>query len=262
MSLAGERLPLAIAHRGGRLLWPENTITAFSEAVGLGFRWVETDLHLTSDGVVVCLHDHTLERTTDGRGPVGSLTFDELQGLDAGWHHVVDGETPFRGRGVRVPALEEVVTAFPDLRLVVELKRDGLAAPLTELIRRHDLWGRLVVGSKRDSRLREVRAMTGGRLATSTGSGEALRVWLGAWWGRAPRLAEAVQAPRRYLGLPLVTPRTVVECHRAGMQVHVWTVDDPDEMDLLLDWGVDGIMSDRPDLLKEVLVRRGRWRPG
>ena len=232
---------------------------AFSEAVSLGYSWLETDLHLTSDGVLVCLHDDTLDRTTDGSGPVWDRTFDDLTALDAGFAHRIGADRPFRGRGIRVPSFEEVVAAFPEVRFVVDLKQDGLEAPLVDLVERLDLWDRLVIGSFSGRRLAEFRRLTGGRVATSAGPTEVLRAWTSAWVRNPTRVADAMQVPRSYRGLPVITQRTVEAFRTAGMDVHVWTVDDPVSMGVLIDWNVDGIITDRPDILRGVLESRGLW---
>lgn len=236
-------------------------MTAFEGAVALGYRWLETDLHLTRDGVVVCLHDDTLDRTTDASGPVWEWDLGELAEVDAGYRFRLDGHHPHRGARVRIPTLEEVVTTYPEVRVVADLKQDGLEAPLTGLIERLDLWDRLIVGSFSDHRLRLFRSLTGGRVATSTGPRETLTVWRAALGRRRtpPAFADAVQVPLRYRGLPVVTGRTVTGFHRGGYQVHVWTVNDRAEMERLVALGVDGIITDRPDLLREVLESRRRW---
>jgi glycerophosphoryl diester phosphodiesterase len=260
MSLERWTPPVAIAHRGSRLLWPENTMVAFSEAVSLGFRHLETDLHLTSDGVLVCHHDSTVDRTTDGFGPVAALTFAQLSSLDAGYRHVGPGGHSFRGRGVRVPALEEAVLAFPEVSFVVDLKTDSLIEPLHRLIEGLALHDRLIVGSFSDRRLEEFRVVSRGRVATSTGAASS-RSWLVASRiGRGVSTeARALQLPVRSRGVRVVDRRLVEAAHARGLQVHVWTVNNPSEMADLLDLGVDGLITDRPDLLKEVLVGRGEW---
>lgn len=260
MSLRRWSPPVAIAHRGSRLLWPENTMVAFSGAVSLGFRHLETDLHVTSDGVLVCHHDLTVDRTTDGSGNVGDLTFDQLSSLDAGYRHVGVGGHVFRGTGIRVPALEEAVLAFPEVSFVVDLKTDRSIGPLHRLIERLGLHDRLIVGSFSDRRLQAFRAVSGGRVATSTGAA-ASRSWLlASRIGRGVRgEASALQLPVRSRGVRVVDRRLVTSAHDWGLQVHVWTVNDPAEMTALLDIQVDGIITDRPDLLKEVLVARGGW---
>lgn len=252
--------PVAIAHRGSRLLWPENTMEAFSGAVSLGYRHLETDLHLTADDVLVCFHDHTLDRTTDGSGPVSELTLDQLSGLDAGYRHVGRDGYSFRGLGIRVPTLEEALLAFPRVSFVVDLKTDNLVEPLRELIERLDLHDRLIVGSFSDRRLEEFRLASGGLVATSTGATSSRSWLLASRVGRGVGGdAAALQLPRRSRGLRVVDRRLVGAAHRRGLQVHVWTVNDPAEMRELLDMGVDGIITDRPDLLKQVLQERGEW---
>jgi glycerophosphoryl diester phosphodiesterase len=250
--------PVAIAHRGSRLLWPENTMEAFSGAYSLGFRHLETDLHLTADGALVCIHDHTVDRTTDGTGPVSSFTLAELSRLDAGFRHGPGFD--FRASDAAIPTLEELVTTFPDAGVVVDLKIDGLSGPLADLIDRLNLHERLIVGSFHDSRLAEFRVESRGRVKTSVGSAST-RAWLiASRMGRAPRNeASALQLPRRSRGLRVVDKRLIETAHRHGVQVHVWTINRPDEMNELLDMGVDGLVTDRPDLLKQVLIERGEW---
>jgi len=235
---------------------------AFSGAVSLGYRHVETDVHLTSDGVLVCFHDHLVDRTTDGTGPVSRFDHKSLSTLDAGYRHAgVDGFT-FRGRGVRVPTLEEVVRSFPDVSFVVDLKGEGVVGPLNALVDRLGLHDRLIVGSFSDSKLQEFRDASRGRVATSTGAASS-RSWVFASRvGRGVRSeASALQLPRRARGLRVVTRRLIDVAHTRGLQVHVWTVNDPHEMEELLDLGVDAIITDRPDLLKETLVARNQWSP-
>ncbi|HSK06617.1 MAG TPA: glycerophosphodiester phosphodiesterase [Acidimicrobiia bacterium] len=260
MSLYRWSRPVAIAHRGSRLLWPENTMEAFAGAVSLGFRHLETDLHLTSDGVLVCHHDLTVDRTTDGSGSVADLTFDQLSSLDAGYRHLGVGGHVFRGTGIRVPALEEAVLAFPEVCFVVDLKTDRAIEPLHRLIERLGLRDRLIVGSFSDRRLRAFRDLSRGRVATSTGAA-ASRSWLlASRIGRGVRgEASALQLPVRSRGIRVVDRRLVASAHARGLQVHVWTVNLPAEMTALLEMEVDGIITDRPDLLKEVLVGRGEW---
>jgi len=247
--------PLAIAHRGSRILWPENTLTAFEGAAALGYSWLETDVHLTADGALICLHDDTVDRTTDGAGLASDLKLADIQRFDAGYRH----DERFRGTGIRVPSLEEVVTALPGCNLVIDLKQDGLEAPLVEMVERFDLWDRIIVGSFSDRRLAEFRSLSEGRVRTSTGTRETLRAWARSWFGTPERFADAVQVPRSHRGLPVVTRRTVAGFHRGEYEVHVWTVNAEAEMERLLDWGVDGIITDRPDLLRSVFERRSLW---
>ncbi len=262
MRLERWRPKVAIAHRGSRQLWPENTMEAFAGAVGLGFRHIETDLHVTADGVVVCIHDPDVDRTTSGSGPVASYRHAELARLDAGhWHRGADGHE-FRGRGLGVPTLEEAVLSFPDVSFVVDLKTEAAIEPLARLVEKLDLAGRLIVGSFSDARLAGFRATSGGRVPTSTGAVAARNWLLASRLGRAvPGAASALQLPRTSRGLRVVDRRLVDAAHARGLQVHVWTVNQPAEMHDLLDIGVDGLITDRPDLLRSVLEERGEWAP-
>lgn len=254
------RPPVAIAHRGSRVLWPENTDTSFSGAYELGYRHFETDLHLTADGKLVCFHDPTLDRTTNGSGAVESSTLAELQALDAGYRHSTPDGYSFRDGGSKVPTLEWLLATFPDVSVVVDMKCDGLAEPLAELVDALDAHDRLIVGSFFDSRLLEFQALTEGRVPVSSGPALA-RLWVLA--SRVGRGAggdiAALQLPTHMRGVRVVDDRLVRAAHTAGLQVHVWTVNEIPEMERLLDMGVDGLVTDRPDLLKTVLTGRGEW---
>ena len=254
--------PLAFAHRGGSLLWPENTMRAFRGAVDMGYEYLEADVRATGDGVIVTIHDDTLERTTDGSGPVSAHTLAELKRFDAGYRFSPDGGKtyPFRGQGVTVPTLAEVVEAFPDVRLNVEIKQveppvvDAVVAFIEER-RLHD---RILVASFHDEVIASFRERAGGTVATAAAMAEARRFWLASRAGlaglvRAPY--DALQVSSRHGRLTVVDRRFVRAAARRGLQVHVWTVDEPEEMRRLLALGVDGLMSDRPDLLLQVLGR-------
>ncbi|GBD86041.1 glycerophosphoryl diester phosphodiesterase [bacterium BMS3Abin02] len=250
--------PTAFSHRGGRLLWPENTVFAFQQSYDLGYRYFETDLHLTKDGVVVLLHDDYLDRTTDGTGDVWEYTFEELESFDAAFRFGADREWPYRGQGITIPTLEEIVTTFPDIRLTLELKQSGLEGPLVALLERLDLWDRVIIGGFDDRWSRAVRKASGGRVLTSSGVWETRAFWLASRAGVGLRLpAAALQVPVRHGNLTIVDDKFVGAAHRADKQVHVWTVNEADEMHRLLDLGVDGLMSDRPDVLKAVHEERG-----
>jgi glycerophosphoryl diester phosphodiesterase len=252
--------PLAFAHRGGSKLWPENTMVAFQRAVQLGCRYLETDLRTTKDGVMVTIHDETLDRISDGSGPVHALTLAELKRLDAGYRFSLDGDQtfPFRGKGITVPTLAEVTQAFPDicLNLDIKQKEPPLVEALATFIEEQGAHDRTLAGSFHDRILKEFRQLTGGRVATSAASREARLFWL-ANRLRLTRFLrpayDALQVPARQGSLPVVDRRFVQAAHRLGIQVHVWTVDEREEMHRLLNLGVDGLMSDRPDLLLDVL---------
>lgn len=255
------RSPVAIAHRGSRMLWPENTDTSFRGAYDMGFRHFETDLHLTSDGVLVCFHDHTVDRTTNGSGRVEDHTLAELQHLDAGHRHGSGAGFAFRGNGTTVPTLDWLLTTFPDVSLVVDLKTDGLERPLAALIEEHQAHDRFIVGSFVDARLSEFRRLTSDRVPVSSGPALA-RMWvLASRVGRGGGgNVAALQLPTHMRGVRVVDERLINRAKTAGLQVHVWTVNDPIEMTRLLDMGVDGLVTDRPDLLKDLLMARGEWR--
>lgn len=260
MDLELWRPRLAIAHRGSRELWPENTMEAFSGAIDLGYRHLETDLRVTADGVLVCIHDPTVDRTTEGTGQVSGYDQTDLARLDAGHRHGGRGEHRFRGLGVRVPTLEEAVSSFPNVSFVVDLKTERAIEPLARLIERLGLHDRLIVGSFSDARLAAFRAVSRNRVATSTGATTTRNWLLASRMGRpATGPAEALQVPRTSRGLRVVDRRLVDAAHARGLQVHVWTVNDPAEMAELLELGVDGLITDRPDLLRTVLEERGEW---
>ncbi len=259
--LAGPR-PFAIAHRGSKLLWPENTMVAFDQAHDAGLRWLETDLHLSLDGHLVCIHDDTVDRTTNAIGVVSDFTANELSALDAAFRFEVTGNHPYRGQGHGVPTLEDLACEFDDCRLVVDLKQDGLAAALWGLIRRLDIAERIIVGSFSDRRLSEFSQVSGGGVATSAGPKDVARALAAAAVKIPPLLADALQVPVNARGVPIVTARSVQKFHEAGYQVHVWTVNSSKQMHRLLDLGVDAIITDRPDTLKAVMIERGIWNGG
>jgi glycerophosphoryl diester phosphodiesterase len=235
-------------------------MVAFQGAAQLGYRYLETDLHTTRDGVLVTIHDETLDRISDSSGPVHALTLAELKRLDAGYRFSLDGgqSFPFRGKGITVPSLAEVTQALPDTRLNLEIKQKepSLVEALVTFIEEHSAHDRVLVGSFHDRVLKEFRQRMGGRVATSAASSEARLFWLANRLGltRFLRLPyDALQVPPRRGALPVVDRRLVQAAHRLGIQVHVWTVDESEEMRRLLNLGVDGLMSDRPDLLLDVL---------
>ena len=237
--------PIAFAHRGGALEVEENTMAAFAHAVALGYSHVETDVQATRDGVAVIFHDDDLERMTGERGRLAELTWDELSRCRT------------RG-GERIPRLDEVLAAWPGLRINLEAKADAAVAPMAAAIARAGALDRVCVGSFEARRTARLRSLLGPGLLWSPAHAGVLSLWLRGWGLPAPRPDfGAVQVPTQYKGIPLVTPRFVRAAHAAGVQVHVWTVDEAAEMRRLLDLGVDGLMSDRPTLLKEVIAGRG-----
>jgi glycerophosphoryl diester phosphodiesterase len=252
--------PIAIAHRGGAQEAPENTLEAFGAAVALGYRYLETDAHVTRDGLVVAFHDPRLDNVTDSTGEIAALSIAEVEAADAGYVFSPDGGRtfPFRGRGVRIPRLEELLLHWPQVHVNIDPKADACVEPLVAVIDSLGAWDRVGVGAFSDRRLRRVRALSHGRACTSMGPRAVAVARVAALWGRMPRQgADCVQVPLRKGPLPIVTARFVRAAHRAGLPVHVWTVDDESTMHHLLDLGVDGIMTDHPRLLCEVLAARG-----
>lgn len=256
--------PIPFAHRGGALDQPENTLPAFAAAVELGYRHLETDVHLSADGVVFAFHDDSLDRTTDRTGRIDALSAAEVEAADAGYSFSPDGAAhPCRGRGVVVPRLEHILETWPQVLVNIDPKQDAVVEPLLDLLGRMDAWDRVCIGAFSDARLRRVRTLAQGRVCTSMGPWAVGVARCLGWVGLVPRLgADCLQLPVRGGGVRLVTPRLVGAAHRRGLQVHVWTVDDPAEMEALLEIGVDGLMTDRPRVLREVLLRRGAWHGG
>ena len=255
--------PLFFAHRGGAKLAPENTMTAFRAAVE---RWdvdvLEMDVHATSDGELVVIHDETVDRTTDGDGAVRDLTLRDLQALDAGYRFVgLEGVHSFRGRGVAVPRFLDVLEAFPGVRMNVDAKGRGTTAPLIEAVRGAGATDRVLLASVGEAG----RADRHGYRGPTSASRRQIRLFYGLH--RLPRggpytpRSDALQIPYRWEGRQVTTPRLLHEAWRRNLPVHVWTIDDPEVMRTLLAWGVDGIQTDRPDLLAGVLSREAGRAP-
>jgi glycerophosphoryl diester phosphodiesterase len=254
--------PIAFAHRGGAKEAPENTMLAFEAAVALGYRYLETDTHVTADGVLVAFHDADLDRLTDGTGPIADLSLREVQSADAGFWFTTDGGRtfPHRGRGLRVPALHELLVRFPTARFNIDAKADSAVAPMVDVVRSLHALDRVCAASFSDRRIARIRALSGSRLCTSMGRNAVAVAWLASRSGRMPAFnADCVQVPVQWRGVRVVDRRFVRAAHAAGLQVHVWTVDDEPTMTELLELGVDGIMTDKPSLLRAALTHRGQW---
>jgi len=235
---------------------------AFSGAVDFGFRYLETDLHMSADGTLVTFHDDTLDRTTDGSGSVSKRSLAELKHLDAAYRFDPVHHFPYRGTGVEIPTLEELVRAFPDCVFTLDMKQPGLEAALAKAIVDLDIEDQVIVGSFRDSRTKRFRKLIQPGVATSSATWETARLVLSAKTGRPISIkADALQVPVRMKGVTVVDQKFVERAHLLGKQVHVWTVNDPDDMTDLLDLGVDGIITDRPDLLADVMRERGSGGP-
>jgi glycerophosphoryl diester phosphodiesterase len=254
--------PRAYAHRGWHvddLQGCENTLAAFRRAVDEGFGYLEMDVHASADGVPVVHHDPMLDRTTDGTGPIRARSAAALAGVR------VRGREP-------LSLLEHVLTELPDTRITIELKSDPVVEPVLEVLERTDSWHRVCLGSYHDGRLRRARVAAGPRLCTSMAQGAAVGLRTRAWLDGLPAPlrhlpalpfpGELAQLPRRFGPLTVVDGALLRAAHARGREVHVWTVDAPAEMVALLDLGVDGLLSDRPDVLRDVLHARGAWQDG
>jgi glycerophosphoryl diester phosphodiesterase len=239
--------PIAFAHRGGAGDWPENTMPAFAGAVALGYRFVETDVHVTSDGVLLAFHDDHLDRVTDREGAISDLPYAEVR------RALVDGREP-------IPRLDELLDAFPDVRINIDAKHDAAVEPLAQVIERLGAIDRVCVASFADARVARLRRRLGPRLCTSFGSRSVARLRAASLGVPAGRFFDdCAQVPTGRGRLVLVDERFVRAAHRRRLAVHVWTIDDAAEIERLLDLGVDGIMTDRPAVLKEVLAGRDLW---
>lgn len=235
--------PIAWAHRGGASDVPENTMPAFEHAVGLGYRYVETDVQVTADGVLVAFHDNDLTRTCGRPGRISDLPWNEVRTAR------VAGVAP-------IPLLEDMLGAWPDLRVNIDCKSTAAVPALVSAVRRTGAIDRVCLAAFSDTRLRRLRSLLGDRLCTSLGPAGIAALRFGRLRGTA---ATAAQVPVRQAGLMITDARLVERAHRLGLHVHVWTIDDPAEMNRLLDLGVDGIMTDRPGVLRDVLTARGQW---
>lgn len=245
--------PRAFVHRGwhyGDLAGMENSLAAFRRAVAEGYHYLETDVHATSDGVVVVHHDPALDRTTDRSGAVARLPWQEVRAAKIG------GREP-------VSRLEEVLEELPDALFNIDVKAEGAIEPLVATLRRTNAFGRVCVASFSEARLARVRRSAGERVLTSMGTGAIARLWTA---GRLPAFVRGRRGHQRIAQVPLrqgrvtvVDRRLIDAARRRGIEVHVWTIDDAAQMNELIDLGVDGLMTDRPEVLRDVLRGRGLW---
>jgi len=237
---------LAFAHRGGAGDAPENTMPAFQACVDLGYRYVETDVHCTLDGKLVAFHDETLDRVTNRTGRISELNWAEVQEAR------VDGES--------IPLLEDILGTWPELRVNIDPKADTAVAPLIAAIQKTNALERVCIGAFSDTRLRRLRDALGPRLCTSMGPVEVFRLRMRSLGIPAGGFsAGCAQVPVKQGVIPVVDRLSVRAAHALDMQMHVWTIDEPSEMNRLLDMGVDGLITDRPVRLKRVLETRGEW---
>jgi glycerophosphoryl diester phosphodiesterase len=252
--------PVNLAHRGASTLAPENTIEAFRLAVETGAGGLELDVHMTRDGHIVVIHDATVDRTTNGSGAVSEMTFDELRRFDAGHNFSPDGgpTRPYRGRGVRVPTLGEVLEEFPAVAVNIDIKAGtpGIEETVFRVLREADALRRVLVVSTPHAIVKRFRKISSGHISTGASRWE-IGVFYILSRLRLERLVrpayDAVQVPLRHRGIRVVTPRFVRAAHARGVRVDAWTINQADEMRRLLALGVDLIMTDRPGTLAEVL---------
>ncbi len=250
-----------LAHRGGNEVAAENTVAAFAHAVGLGYRYLETDVHLSLDGVLVAFHDADLARVAGLPGTIADHRWDELAAIDL-------------GDGARIPTMTELLSTFPDARFNIDPKADASVDPLVRVIREQGAIDRVCVGAFSDDRIARSSAALGPGLCTSAGPRHVAALWASARAGRAlsairanpviRRLARqhgCVQVPAVMRGIRIVDTHFIELTHALGLQVHVWTINDRTQMDTLFDAGVDAVISDRISVLKDVLVERGDWTP-
>jgi len=256
--------PLVIAHRGGKGLWPENSLFAFERASALGVDMLEMDVHLSADNELVVIHDSTLERTTNGQGPVAALSLAQLQALDAGYRWSADGgqSYPYRGQGVRIPAFIEVLERFPHIAKVIEIKAPdvGMEARLCEALTANAQTDRVIVGSFYERSLQLFRERCPG-VATSAGPGSVRLLVALNFVGLGSLLSpsyQALQIPEQHSGLTVASERLMRVAQARGLSVQLWTINEQPAMRRLIDQGAQGLITDFPDRALQLLGRSTR----
>ncbi|RPF55839.1 glycerophosphodiester phosphodiesterase [Aquisalibacillus elongatus] len=255
--------PLVIAHQGGEHLAPSSTMPAFQNAVNLGVDVLETDIHISKDGHLVAIHDDTVNRTTDGTGAVNDLTLDELKELDAGYYFEKDGEHPYRGQGIELVTVEELFEKFPDQRFLIEIKdtnpyerMDEISKRLNELIETHQLVDQVTIASFDHNIIETFKKHANPDIAVSGGEQE-VRKFVITHKFHLKNLykpsVDSMQLPLEASGYDLTTYDLLDSAERMGLQIHYWTINDQDDMETLINRGAHGIVTDRPDLMLELL---------
>ena len=260
----GVTRPLVIAHQGGDGLWAGNTMYAFDKAVEIGADVLEMDAHITKDGEIILMHDESVDRTTDGTGLIEELTLAEIQQLDAAYKWTNDeGQTfPFRGQGIQVPTLNGLFEKYPDMRYLIEIKltKNPIDKPFCNLIRAYNMQDKVIVASFHDDVMRMFRE-TCPEVATSASRTEVRnfvllgKVFLSGFVVPRYQSIQPPYDPSESLGIPIMTERFLREAHAKNIRVEPWTVNDPELMKQYIEWGVDGIITDRPDLMVSILGR-------
>ena len=239
--------PIPFAHRGGAGKFPENTMSAFQNAIDMGYKYLETDVHSSKDGEVFAFHDDSLERVTGHVGKISDHTSKEISRIE------IDGFA-------KIPTLSELLESFPAANINIDPKADSVVDPLTNLLKRTNSLDRVCIGSFSDRRIIEIRKELGSKLCVSAGPKAVIKFLAGRFsFYRSKTSYHCLQVPQKSGPVKIVTPDFVEKAHSRGLQVHVWTVDDHQEMNELLDMGVDGLMTDEPTVLKNVLMERNQW---
>lgn len=256
-----DHTPIVFAHQGGDEVWPGDTLYAFEQSAALGVDVLEMDAHITKDGVLVIIHDESVDRTTNGHGLVEEMTLGEIQQLDAAYWWTQDGgeSYPYRGQGITIPTLEEIFQSFPGYPVNIEIKKTAgsIAQPLCDLIRQYDMQDKTMIASFHDDRMAEFRQVCP-EVTTSGSRGEIKNfvilnyAFLGGLYSPTE---SALQVPERDSGILIVRPGFLRGAHGRNLQVHIWTPNTPEELQKFINMGVDGIMTDRPDILMDLLGR-------
>lgn len=263
-----ENRPIVIAHQGGNLISPSNTIVAFDKAVQLGVDVLEYDIHITSDDHLVVIHDNTVDRTTNGEGRVAQFTLEQIQQLDAAYtFEDLNGELSYQGQGHYIPTLEEMFQRYPDMLHNIELKKTNpeekhstMVQLAWNLIQSYNMEDKVLIASFEHKINREILELSGQQIAISGGRSEITKfvllskAYLHPFY--RPNI-DAIQIPTSQSGFNLKTNSLIKHAHRAGLHVHYWTINDEQTMRVLINMGVDGIITDRPDLLIQILEEKG-----
>ncbi len=254
---------LVIAHQGGERLFPSNTLYAFDEAYKLGVDMFELDIHQSKDGHLMVIHDDTVDRTTDGQGYIKNMDLAEIQTLDAGYYWTKDGSTyPYRAQGIKIPTLAELFERYPTMPMVIDIKQKSpeIEQQLCKLLRQFNKTDDTIIGSFHLNALKKFRVLCP-EVPTSLQAIESLKMLLYSYLSSKlvfsmfrPK-ARAAHVPMRAGWIQIVHPKFVKLAKQKNLALHVWTINDVQEMKELIELGVDGIMTDRPDLLLEILGR-------
>ena len=240
--------PIAIAHRGGQGKAAENTLEAFSQAISLGYKYIETDIHSTKDEKIVLFHDDMLDRITNGRGLVNNYSFTELEKFK------VNGK-------YKIPSLEEVILSWPDVFLNIDCKADNGVLPLVKILKETPkLLNKICIGSFSGKRLEFIRNSLGSKVCTSCSPSEVIKIKLSSYGVKqSPVRANCIQIPEYHYGIPVLDKNLIKESHILGLKVHVWTINKRKDIEKMLDYGIDGIISDEIEILKSVFEERKIW---